>query len=111
MALAVGTAACSSAPFDIPPSRDAGDEARKNPVTATMLKQPGARYIALCYGAQINSAEDLLAAARERCPRQGQVEVVTQDFFWNGCALAQPNRVTYLCVPGSLYDDAQSKNP
>ena len=61
---------------------------------------PSPRAIALCYGNLLNSPEEVMAAAQELCPNEGQLQRVHEDFFWNTCALFQPVRVSFVCVPG-----------
>lgn len=100
LALLLVLGACSSDPFPAATPANVKTEAAKDPVTATLMEEPGARFFALCYSSQINEPADVRAAAQELCPYQGRLAVVSQDAFWNACALIQPSRVTYICVPG-----------
>lgn len=101
--LALG--ACTVAPYPVAPPSDsqarAAEEAEQRPQVEALLAAPGAHYFSLCYGNTVNTPGEVLARARELCPYQGRISKVADDFFWNGCALAQPNRVTFLCAPGA----------
>lgn len=102
--LASVLAGCGVAPFPVAPPRDSNEQAARaaeeRPQVRELLASPSAKYLSLCYGNAINTPGDVLAEARDRCPYGGQISKVTDDFFWNGCALFQPTRVTFICVPG-----------
>ena len=109
--LALGLGGCGVAPFPVAPPRDSQEQAARaaeqRPQVRELLEAPGATFLSLCYGNGVNTPGQVLAEARDLCPNGGQISKGTDDVFWNGCALFQPTRVTFLCVPGdppaSLY--------
>jgi hypothetical protein len=104
-ALGLTLAACTGRPFEVapaeavqssldaelPPSEEGDEEAAAEDETRP-------RVISLCYGAGLNSDEEVLEEARYLC-RDGTVEPRgEEDFFWNGCALFQPFRASFICT-------------
>ncbi len=104
LALSLALAGCSTAPFQITPSDDAVRMVPAVPALAGVLGpfdyDPRPRAVALCYGSFFNRPQEVVARAGELCPYGGEVERVDEDFFWNGCALVQPQRASFVCTPG-----------
>lgn len=104
LTLSLALAACSSTPFEVPPSDDAQRLVPGVPALAGVLGpfdyDPRPRAIALCYGSFFNRPTEVMALAGELCPYGGEIERVDDDFFWNGCALLQPQRASFICTPG-----------
>ena len=67
-------------------------EPRSEPVT-----------LSYCYNKWFNDPEDILARANVDC-EGGRLEFREQDAIWNGCAVMQPIRVSYVCYPPSEED-------
>ena len=42
----------------------------------------------------------MLAQAAALCPEGGPVTLIEEDVFFNGCAIFQPHRATFRCIPG-----------
>lgn len=97
-------AACSSAPYAVAPSDPAVEAVPATPALAGPLGpfdyDPRPRAIAICYGNVLNEPAEVMALAKERCPYDGEVQRVDDDFFWNGCSLLQPQRASFICYPG-----------
>ena len=99
-AIVVAVAGCSTEPYRI--------ETATNPPWEMFRAQDlpdldpplsaRAHRIALCYGAAVNTEEEVLAWAEELCGRS-RLELEHQNLFWNGCSVLQPSRVTYVCDP------------
>ncbi len=103
----IGLAACSTDPYQV----------RAQTGTAIAPLAEGAPVVArdrfdfdptpwafgLCYAELMNGPAELLAAAREVCP-YGHIESRDEDVFWNGCALFQPRRATFVCYPAPAPD-------
>lgn len=96
-------AACSSRPFVV----DHPEEALRfvAPYRSTEVRgphdyNPDPRPISLCYSAQFNTLEEVMARARSLCPNNGALRYFSEDSLVNGCGLLQPNRVTFICRPG-----------
>ena len=106
--------ACSIEPFDV---REAGRTGRLNPQPQPGFQGPyqpqpvrlpdenpwaQARVppeVLICYGSLFNSAEDVLAAAREFCPQPDyRLELRRQTTFLNDCPLMQPNLASFTCT-------------
>ncbi len=104
LALLLALAACSSAPFQVKPSDDAVGMVPGVPALAGVLGpfdyDPRPRAMALCYSGLLNRPAEVMELAGELCPYGGEVERVDDDFFWNGCALFQPQRASFVCSPG-----------
>jgi hypothetical protein len=99
-AIAVMLAGCSTAPYRIEAATNPPWElfrARDLPVLDPPLSERAHR-LELCYGAAVNSEEDILALAEELCG-SGRLVLEDQNTFWNGCSILQPTRVTYICDP------------
>ena len=98
----IGLAACSTAPYDVgaPGWVEIAPSAESEPVVARSRFDfdPTPRSFGLCYSELMNSPAELLATAREVCP-YGHIESRDEDLFWNGCALFQPRRATFVCYP------------
>ena len=97
-------AGCGAQSYKIAPSGAAQAmlpaEAEAEMLLGPFDYDPRPRAIAVCYGAFFNRPEDVTATAQALCPNQGRIERVAQDAFWNGCALFQPMRASYICFPG-----------
>ncbi len=97
-------AACGAQPYKIKPSSTAESvlpaEAKAKMLLGPFDYDPRPRAIAVCYGAFFNRPEEVIATAQSLCPNEGRIERVAQDVFWNGCALFQPMRASYICFPG-----------
>lgn len=65
---------------------------------------PNPRPLSFCYSSQMNTPEEVMARARELCPNNGRLQFQEEDFLFNGCALLQPYRVTFICTPGPRPD-------
>ena len=98
----IGLAACSTDPYRV--RAQSGFKiaplAERAPVVArsSFDFDPTPWAFGLCHGALMNDPAELLAAAREVCP-YGHIESRDADVFWNGCALLQPRRATFVCYP------------
>ncbi len=94
--------ACSTPPFQVPPPDEVVDGLPGDPEPETARGRfdfdPTPRAIALCYGKSFNTWESVVMEAREICPH-GLIEFKGEDFFWNGCALLQPTRASFVCYP------------
>lgn len=111
LGLAVLLAACSPRPFAIQPPEDAREGL---PVQADAQEaaqalrphdyDPNPRPISFCYSSQMNTPEEVMARAKEFCPNNGTLQFKDEDFLFNGCALLQPYRVTFICTPGARPD-------
>jgi hypothetical protein len=102
VALGLTLAACSGRPFEIAPP-EAVQSSLQTEVPSgdgeEAASVAGPRVISLCYGAGLNSDEEVLEEARFLC-EGGTVEPQgDEDFFWNGCALFQPFRTSFICTP------------
>jgi len=104
LALSLALTACTSAPFEVPPSGDAELMVPDVPALAGVFGpfdyDPRPRALALCYSSLFNRPTEVMEAAGELCPYGGEVERVDNDFFWNGCALFQAQRASFICTPG-----------
>lgn len=54
--------------------------------------------LSYCYSSQLNWSDQVLATAREACPR-GRLHFQGEDVLWTKCPLFQPVRATFLCYP------------
>ena len=93
---AAALAGCSMAPYRVEGSDSAAAVARAE--GADMLPRLKPRALGICYSPAFNEAADVEAEAVYRCDG-GRVVQQDEDFFWNGCSLSQPNRISYLCYP------------
>ena len=93
---AAALAGCSMAPFQVTGSKAAAEAAQAE--GADLLPRLKPRAIGVCYSPAFNDPADVEAEAVYRCDG-GRVEKKDEDFFWNGCSLSQPNRVSYVCFP------------
>lgn len=97
-------AGCGAQPYEIVPSDTAESmlpaEAKADMLLGPFDYDPRPRAIAVCYGAFFNRPEEVTATVQSLCPNEGRIERVAQDAFWNGCALFQPMRASYICFPG-----------
>ena len=100
--------ACSSRPFVVQPPEDVGDNLSAQPATEEPVSvhdyDPNPRPLSFCYSSQMNTPEEVMARAREQCPNNGTLQFAEEDFLFNGCALFQPYRVTFICTPGPRPD-------
>jgi hypothetical protein len=98
----IGLAACSTEPYEIRAQKgvEIAPLAESEPAVARSRFDfdPTPWTFGLCYSELMNDPAELLAAAREVCPH-GHIESRDQDVFWNGCALLQPRRATFVCYP------------
>jgi hypothetical protein len=61
------------------------------------------RAIALCYGSQVNTPEDVFGYAEFRCERYGEAALhYGEDEAYYRCPLLQPVRATFLCYDPDL---------
>jgi hypothetical protein len=98
----LGLTACSTDPYQV----RAQEGAQIIPLTESAPVVARGRFdfdptpwsFGLCYSELMNEPADLLATAREVCP-YGHIESRDEDLFWNGCALLQPRRATFVCYP------------
>ena len=97
-------AGCESRPFEV--ESPGGAQAAVKPYKANTEDlgpfdyDPSPRPISLCYSTQINTQREIMERAQSLCPNNGTLVYYGEDSFINGCALFQPNRVTFLCTPG-----------
>ena len=94
-------AACSTEPFGVAPPRSLARALAREAELAGDTGKVTPWPFGLCYGGALNSQEEVMARAREICPK-GQIESKGEDTFWNGCALFQPRRAIFLCYPPAL---------
>ncbi len=94
--LAGGLSACSMAPFEVQGSTAAQAAAKTE--GQDMLPRLRPRALGVCYGGAFNEPADVEAEALYLCDG-GRVVRQDEDFFWNGCSLSQPHRVSYVCFP------------
>ncbi len=103
-AISVLLAGCANQPFPVAPSSDARaalpPEASQKIVLGPFDYDPRPRAVAVCYGSFFNRPKQVMAEAQRLCPNGGRLERVNQDAFWNGCALMQPIRASFVCFPG-----------
>ena len=98
----IGLTACSMEPYEV--RAQSGVEiaslAESAPVVARSRFDfdPTPWAFGLCHSALVNDPAEILAAARDVCP-YGHIESRDEDVFWNGCALFQPRRATFVCYP------------
>lgn len=104
LCLALFLAGCANRPFQVPASSDAGQvlppEANKTILLGPFDYDPRPRAIAVCYGSFFNKPQQVMGVAQDLCPNEGRIERVDEDAFWNGCALLQPIRASFVCFPG-----------
>ena len=94
--LVIALAGCSSAPFRVDGS-DAAQKAAKAQAGDLLPRlQPYA--FGLCYNATLDENPGLEEEAAYQCDG-GRLERQDEDFFWNGCSLTKPHRVSYVCHP------------
>lgn len=96
-------AGCTTRPFEVEQPRDAWTAVE--PYASAEERgphdyNPDPRPVSLCYSTQINTQQEVMERARSLCPNNGKLVFFGEDAFVNGCALFQPNRVTFLCTPG-----------
>jgi len=89
-------AGCSFAPYRVEGSDEAAEAAKAESADLLPRLQPYA--IGICYGPAFNELAEVEAEAVYRCDG-GRLEKKDEDFFWNGCSLSQPNRISYVCFP------------
>lgn len=99
--LALGAAgalsACSMAPFEVEGSDAALSAAKAQAGDKLPRLQPHAYGV--CYSSAFNDPEDVEAEAVYLCEGGRLERVGEEDFFWNGCSLTQPHRISYVCHP------------
>ena len=97
-------AGCSARPFEVGHPDEALNFVRPYQAPAEDRGphdyNPDPRPISLCYSAQLNTQEEVLARARSLCPNDGALRYFAEDSLVNDCGLLQPNRVTFICTPG-----------
>ncbi|GAB4392404.1 MAG: hypothetical protein Tsb0032_07920 [Kiloniellaceae bacterium] len=93
---AVVLAGCSMAPFYVDGSKVAAEAAKAEAEGKLPRLQP--RAIGVCYSPAFNEPAEVEAEAIYLCDG-GRVVKQDEDVFWNGCSLAQPHRINYVCYP------------
>ena len=102
LVLLLAVAGCANRPFAVDPPEAAWpvpngvDQAPR----AAYEYNPDPRPISLCYSSQLNTPQEVIERARALCPNQGRIRFHSEDAVFNGCALFQPYRVTFICTPG-----------
>ena len=98
LALGIGAAVsgCSMAPFQVQGSDAAQASARAQ--AGDKLPRLRPRAYGVCYSEAFNELADVEAEAVYLC-EGGRIERLDEDFFWNGCSLTQPHRISYVCHP------------
>jgi hypothetical protein len=104
-------AACGNSPYpvDVPKEidRSAAEDPRNQGKTARLYDwQPVTKVqaISFCYSDLFDSKEEVREEAELRC-KGGRVELQEVDYHFRGCALFQPYRATFLCLPGPAEDN------
>ena len=115
---ALSLAGCSTEPFQVsPPEQQPGTERLvviPPPSKVTTVfgapdrpegygpfdYDPRPRILSLCYSSQLNTPRQLVQEAAGLCPQGGEVTLIAEDTFFNGCSIFQPHRATFRCVPG-----------
>lgn len=96
-AAAATLAGCSMAPFQVEGSDAALASAAQQAGDKLPRLQPHAYGV--CYSSAFNDPEDVEAEAVYLCEGGRLERVGEEDFFWNGCSLTQPHRISYVCHP------------
>jgi hypothetical protein len=98
LALCAGAAlsGCSTAPFQVEGSDASLASAKAQAGDKLPRLQP--RAYGVCHSSAFNEPEDVEAEAVYLC-EGGRIERLDEDFFWNGCSLTQPHRISYVCHP------------
>ncbi len=94
--LLLGLSACSTAPFPVKGSDDAAVEAEEQKANLLPRLQPYA--FGLCYNPAFDDEQQIAEEAAYECDG-GRLERKDEDFFWNGCSISQPHRVSFVCFP------------
>ena len=95
--------ACALAPFPVEPPPEVVESLGQDPLAdqpARKRWEPRSQPVVLsyCYSNQFNAPQDVLEMARVDC-EGGRLDLRGQDAIWNGCAVLQPIRVSYVCYP------------
>ena len=102
--LAIVLAGCSARPYEIETPEEANKAVKPYRAQAVgrgiFEYDPDPRPLSLCYSSQLNTREEVTERAQSLCPNSGKLQFFTEDAFFNGCGLLQPNRVTFICTPG-----------
>ncbi|MEQ8356415.1 MAG: hypothetical protein RH942_12810 [Kiloniellaceae bacterium] len=93
---ATSLAGCSAAPFAVEGSEAAVDAAKAEGQDTLPRLRP--RAVGVCYSPAVNEPAEIEAEALYLC-EGGRLVQQDEDFFWNGCSLSQPNRISYVCYP------------
>ena len=93
---AAAMSGCSTAPYSVRASQAAVEAAEAERADALPRLRP--RALGVCYSPAFNDPAEVEAEAVYLCGG-GRLVKQDEDFFWNGCSLTQPNRVSYLCFP------------
>ncbi len=100
--LPLAAGACSNAPYAVPPPPELVEALGQVPGTEEERRrwEPRSEPVVLsyCYNNRLNEPQEILALARRDC-EGGRLELREQDAVWNGCAILQPVRVSYVCYP------------
>ena len=101
-------AACAVEPFAVSPPPELVESLGVDPEAKPQVRrrwEPRSTPVVLsyCYSNQFNEPQQILEMARVDC-EGGRLELREQDAIWNGCAVAQPIRVSYVCYPPSEED-------
>ena len=104
VSLLLALGACTAGPYPITPPADVAGAVTANAPKIEPLGpfdyDPRPIALAICYNNAVDEPAEVIAAAAERCPNEGQLTRVDGDWFWNGCSMSQPSRATFVCTPG-----------
>ena len=104
VSLLLALGACTAGPYPITPPADVARAVTANAPKIEPLGpfdyDPRPIALAICYNNAVDEPAEVIAAAAERCPNEGQLTRVDGDWFWNGCSMSQPSRATFVCTPG-----------
>ncbi len=96
-ALAAALAACSARPYMVSAPKSLARALELEREAAAEAGRPAPRFVSLCYGRLLNTAEEVIEEARYQC--RGEVTFYDDDLFWTPCGLLQPVRTSFLCTP------------
>ena len=101
--LATLLGACALEPFPVTPPPEVVESIGLDPLNEPQVRkrwEPRTSPVVLsyCYSNQFNAPQEVLEMARVDC-EGGRLDLREQDAIWNGCAVLQPIRVSYICYP------------